>query len=209
MQTIQKAALAIALVAAPGIANAGTSTATGSANFNVVNQCSISGATVNLGTYTANNTVADVGADLGQYGEDDQFRIGNRGTDYATWGSVTCDAGTPYTLTILGSNPDSYGFGTIQFKWKNAAAQDNALMLHVLVKKIGNNVVPDSFAPWAGGGAIVNLAHLLGPAAGVGTGSPQEIRGSAIYDWSSSLGPSSEPLVPGTYTDTLTYTLNF
>jgi len=209
MPNIHKAVLAIVLAAVPGIAHAGTSTATGTATLNVVNQCSVTGATVNLGTYTASNTIADVAAQTGGYYENNTFRTGNLGVEYANWGSVTCDSGTPYTLAIQGSNPDSFGAGLIQFAWKDASGVDKKVTFHTAIKKIGGANVPDNWAPWAGIGAITSLPGILGPVSGVGSGAAQTLLGSAIYDWTTSYQASTENLKVGTYTDTLTYTLNF
>lgn len=210
MLNIQKVALAVALIAAPGLAHAGTSTATGSANFNVINQCSITGATVNLGTYTSSNTVGDVAADLGGVDLNFDYIAGNRGVEYANWGTVTCDIGTPYTVEITGtnSNPEDYATGAIQFNWVDASSQQKSMKFQAVVKKIGDDIVPDNFEWWPGAGAIVSI-YFRSKAAGVGTGLPQEIRGSAVYDQDASQGIRTDLLKPGTYTDTLTYTLNF
>jgi len=51
------AIVAAAAAALPGVAQAGTSTATGTAVINIVSQCAVTGANVSLGSYTA-------GADL-------------------------------------------------------------------------------------------------------------------------------------------------
>lgn len=208
MSNVQKIALAIALAAVPGIAHAGTSTANGTATLNVVNQCSVTGATVDLGTYTSNNTIADVAAQTGGYLEDYVYRAGSLGLEYANWGTINCDSGTQYSLVIQGSNPAGFGGGMIRFAWQDAGV-DKKMTFHVLVKKIGNNNVPDNFGPWAGAGSIANLPGNLGPVAGVGSGQDQAIKGSAVYDFLSSTEDSTEKLKAGTYSDTLTYTLNF
>jgi len=58
-------ALLGALAALPGAAQAGTATDTKTAAFDVINQCSVTGATINLGTYRTNQTWGDVAAVLG------------------------------------------------------------------------------------------------------------------------------------------------
>lgn len=205
MSNIQKVALVIALVALPGAAHAGTSTATGTAVLNVVNQSSVTGATVDFGTYTSNHTVADAAADTGQYAEDFVYRGGGRGLEYAAWGSVTCDAGIPYALSIKGTTSNPWAPNAIQFQWLNTAGIEQKMMLDLFAKKIGGNLVPDSDATFQGAGALVTRTT----AAGVGTGVPQAVVGSAVYNWGGSWGDSTEKLLPGTYTDTLTYTLDF
>lgn len=54
IKNVSKVAIvAAALVALPGIAQAGTATATatGTATLTVINQCTVTGANVNLGSY--------------------------------------------------------------------------------------------------------------------------------------------------------------
>jgi len=101
---VSKFALAAtALVALPGAAQAGTSTDTGAASMTVINQCSVTGANVNLGTYTTNQTWDDIGKVLGRNYGDTGYSPGTLGQEYVNFGSVTCDTATPYTLYINGS----------------------------------------------------------------------------------------------------------
>ena len=85
------------------------------------------------------------------------------------------------------------------------------MVMDILVKKVGSDIAPDTEMEYPGAGTIVSRQ----PVAGSGTGAPQPIRGSAIFnflgvgDATGTYYVQSEKLVPGAYTDTLTYTLNF
>lgn len=204
MKFTKVAAAAAALAALPGVAQAGTSTASGTASFSVVSQCSITGATVNLGTYTVNNTFQDVGNKLGYgYYNVGTERVGTNGYEGITWGKVTCDIGTPYQILINGTHPDDNGI--------KLNIGDKSIDLTILVKSIGGNAVPVIWG-WGGGtdwGTIANGDTF--DVAGVGTGVEQLIKGSApIYFDSTGSALATDKLgVAGTYTDTLTYTMNF
>lgn len=201
---ISRVACAAALLATPGLAHAGTSTATGSASMNVLNQCSVTGANVNLGTFTTNNTWADVAAQLGSM-QNGNYNAGSQGLEYANFGSVTCDVGTPYTVFIRGSSSEDSGNDIIDgLKFTLNGKKVNAW---IYIKKIGGVTVADS-GFFRGAGA---RAFDWGATA-TGTGSPQTIMGSAPFDFF--LGTSTAALTDklataGTYSDTLTYTLNF
>jgi len=183
----------------PSLAHAGTSTASGTATFNVANQCSVTGASVNLGTYTTSQWLDDIAKDLGGIDDNGTFVLGSRGQSYVTWGSVTCDNGTPYTLTIRGTSgtPGMITFGDPGGRFRAD--------FDIYVKSIGGTMIADSDAAIAGAGAKASAA----PVAGTGTGSAQAILGSAIYNYSQSMGSYYSGLTAGTMTDTLTYTLNF
>lgn len=74
IKNVSKVAIvAAALVALPGMAQAGTATATGTATLTVINQCTVTGATVNLGSYTTSNTWANVGIDADDSPTDGMF----------------------------------------------------------------------------------------------------------------------------------------
>lgn len=191
-----------ALVALPGMAQAGTSTATGAASMNVLNQCSITGATVNLGTYAANQTWGNIGAALGKFDLDQYFLYqGSKGKEYLNYGSVTCDNGTPYTFSIKGTLPD----GAIGITINGKTAR-----LLPMVFKLGGNLAQDNY--WVDTGYQMNLAGQ--PLSGTGTGNAQSIVGHVIVENDANkvanVPADSDALgVAGTYTDTLSYTLNF
>lgn len=196
---IKFALAAGAMVVLPGMAQAGSSTASGAASMNVLNQCSVTGASVSLGTYSASQTWGDVGAALGKADPMNNFYSGSLGSEYLNFGSVTCDAGMPYTLTIEGS----YGYGAIVLPHNGKRGR-----FWMAVKKLGNTVMADN---WTSGGGHVFQGDVLN---GVGTGSAQPLVGNVFMHnlttvyWDAP--DDSETLgVAGVATDTLTYTLNF
>lgn len=201
---LAKTALGLALAALPGIAQAGTATATGTAVLNVINECSVTGATVNLGMYASSNTVGDVAADLGSW-EGGVYTPGKRGQEYLTWGSVTCDAGTPYTLSIRGTSVLQYSPGGIRFEWPDPVSGSYTSIYDMFVKKIGNTTVADSNAAIPGAGANVNIS----PAAGIGTGTAQMVLGSVAWSYDASRSQPSTALPAGALSDQLSCTLNF
>lgn len=202
---VTTAATALALAAIPTLAHAGTSTATGTATLNVISQCSVTGATVNLGNYSSSQTWGDIAASLGLMDYGPVYTAGSLGQDYLTWGSVTCDAGTPYTLSIQGSSTQTYGPGAIRFAWQDAQNNNYTAVLDIYVKSIGGTTVADSVAGAVGAGARANVT----PAAGTGTGAAQLVRGSAVYSYDASMSQLFDNVPAGSYSDSLTYTLNF
>lgn len=212
LNIVTRRALGLGLLALPGLAHAGTSTATGTASFNVVNQCSVTGTTVNLGTYTTSQTWGGVANTLGAY-DYGGYTAGTSGQEYINWGSVTCDAGTPYTLEIKGGSAHPYSPGGIVFLRNElvpgSGDWDFGVHFNPFVKKIGATVIPDNDLPGLGGyvGSI--------PAAAVGTGAPQAVLGSVTMNWTTSWATWTSGLSPtdqlkaDSFSDTLTYTLNF
>lgn len=193
-----KVVLAAAAIAAlPSAAQAGTSTATGTATLTVMNQCSVTGANVNLGTYTTGQTWGDVANALGKVDDWLVYSQGSKGLEYLNYGSVTCDAGVPYTLEITGSQV------SIEIAHNGKKAQ-----FVPLIKKLGGTVVADNDPETPGAGANVSDFSL----SGVGTGSAQALVGSvALYFpmWNTTATATDTLGAAGVSTDTLTYTLNF
>lgn len=200
-------AFALALIALPSLAHAGTSTTNGTATFNVTSQCSVTGATVNLGTYRSDQTWWDLPGHLGWYlagyqpGLSGQgINPGSRGFEYANFGSVTCGAGTPYSLIIKGT-------GTQNRARLNVNGKVAAFL--PAIKRLGGVVVPDNLAPnYAGSGHQM----AFGPLSGVGTGATQALIGNIVIDFAASESTvlvSDKMGAPGTFTDPLTYTLTF
>lgn len=188
---------AAALVAMPGMAIAGTSTATGAANFSVISQCSVAGNTVNVGTYTTSQTWNDVANELGKWVT--SYTSGTKGGEYLTWGSVTCDNGVPYTLAIRGSSVHVQVPSGLQF-----TQNGKIIRMGLYVKKVGNTVIPD-FYP--GSGRPMGDGRNVGS---TGTGAPQQVLGSVTFNANASDALLTDTLaVPGAVSDTLTYTLNF
>lgn len=197
------AAMAASLmIAHPAIA--GQSTATGTASLTVINQCSVTGNSINLGTFLASQTFQDVGVVNGYFDPDENWVEGSRGIGTLNLGSVTCDSGTPYSLRIMGSG--TRGSVRVNIGAKNVVAS-------VWVKSIGGQVQVDPF----GGnlGAYVSEASW-DPAIGVGSGAPQAVLGTIPIGFGilQSLNggdalPTDQLGAAGTYADTLVYTLNF
>lgn len=204
MKTSKGSCLAIlALFAAPGAAHAGTATATGTANFNVVNQCSVTGTTVNLGTYTTTDTVEKIGQQLG-YWDDDilQMFVGSAGQGNVDLGSVTCDNGTPYSLKLEGNGQA----GSV-----GIPLAPGALNVNIFVKTIGGITLPDENYASGWGSETSTFTTPLG---GIGSGSAQAIRGNLVptlisYDFPGLIKRNQQLGTPGVYSDTITYTLTF
>lgn len=198
---VTKLALASALIALPGVAHAGTSTASGTATLTVINQCSVTGATVNLGTFTATNTWANIAAVLGRSDSAANYTAGSAGQEYLNFGSITCDSGAPYTLTIKGTATGAAGAIKLTHNGKVATFMPG-------IKKLGGTTVADSNATFAGAGNQVWQTGL----AGTGTGSAQSLLGNVTLSFSATgtTALATDTLgVAGTATDTLTYTLTF
>lgn len=195
-------AIVAALAVLPGDAHASTETATGTAALNVVDQCTVTGATVNLGTYKATQNWTDVGTALGSYGQGvPYYVVGTQGQEYANYGSVTCTAGWPFSLWIRGS----------------AALRTNAIKITLngksatflpAVKKLGGVTVRDFGTVFSGAGGL----GIYG-ISGVGTGTEQSLIGSAILDFTSPDNTSTLIIyglgASGTASDTVTYMLSF
>lgn len=196
------AALAIAAMALPGIAYAGTNTATGAANLTVVSQCSVTGGAVNLGSFKSSDTWGDVSNLLGLY-DPGGYVPGTAGREYLNFGSVICDAGTPYSLTIKGSGPD----GTVQL-----GVNGKVVTFVTAFKKVGNVVQTDNSTDFVGAGRVVIYGNT--PAAS-GTGTPQTVLGSATlitsgYTYYGTTAALTDTLGnSGAFSDTLNYTLTF
>lgn len=204
MQKLMKPLIAaIAVVAAPSVAMAGTSTATGAANFNVTNQCAISGTTVNLGSYLTTDTPQKIGQQLGYYDDDTfAFVAGSNGIGSVNLGSVTCDSGTPYTVAITGSNPN---------KDIKVNLASEAVYFQAFIKKVGNINIADG-APGSNFGGYGNPNY--GQTSATGSGVAQPVMGNIVpfvqsYGLAGFLERGQALGAAGTYTDTLTYTLSF
>lgn len=189
-----------ALFALPGIAQAGTATATGTATLTVINQCTVTGANVDLGTYMSGSTWSIVGTALGSY-DGTTFTASAQGAEYLDFGSVTCDAGAPYTLSIKGTATDTPGAIKLTQGGKVATFLPG-------IKSIGGVRVADASGTLVGTGAQV----WANPVSGTGTGSPQSLRGNVTLSFVAT-GTTALPTdtlgAAGTVSDTLTYTLNF
>jgi len=194
---------AVTIIAAPSVAIAGTSTATGTATFNVVNQCAVTGTTVNLGSYLTTDTPQTIGQRIGYYDDDTfAFVAGANGIGSVNLGSVTCDNGTPYTVAITGSNSD---------KDIKVNVGNEAVLFQAFIKKIGNTTMADG---WAGSnyGGYGNPND--GTTSATGSGVAQPIMGNIIplvqsYGLAGFLERTQPLGAAGNYSDSLTYTLSF
>ncbi|MFM2300699.1 MAG: hypothetical protein RLZZ84_435 [Pseudomonadota bacterium] len=199
-------AAALALAALPGAAHAGTSTANGSAALGVGAQCSVTGGTVNLGTYSSAQTWGDVGKEVGLTDDSTFATAGTKGLQGLNLGSVACENGVPFSLNILGTGGGGSGHIRLTMNGK-------VVNLLMFVKKVGATPINDGPGGiYAGfGKAMVQNFFASAP----GTGAPQAVLGSALVNTrpASAAGGTTalltDKLTVGTYTDTLSYTLNF
>lgn len=187
----------LAVLILPGAAHAGTGSATGTATMTVTSQCSVTGATVSLGTYSTSQTVGDIAVTLGYLdgpgGE--TFHRGTTPDGALNLGSVTCDANTPYLFAIYGTD---YSVGDV-FSFDLGSKK---LSASVWGQKLGDQVLaPNWFA---------STRWLGQKTASTGTGAPQQILGNIYLELSYGDIALSDPVGPaGTYSAPLFYTLIF
>ena len=190
-----------AAVILPTMAHAGTSSASGTASLRVVNQCTVSGVNINLGTFKAADTWADVMAVHGSTDIDGNYFPGSAGDRSLTWGSVTCDAGVPYTVKMSGRS--SIGLSMVQFD-----VNGKKMYAWQMIKEIDGATVPDTYyligaGLWGSDGAN-----------GIGTGAPQLIKGNLVLDPTMSVAPDAATAADslataGSYVAGLDYVLTF
>lgn len=194
-----KAAMAVAtFVAVPGIAQAGTRTATANVTMQVASQCTLTGATVYLGAFKTTDTWGTVAAKHGvaTFGT---YTVGTAGQESLKFGTVTCDTGLPWNLTIKGT-ANGTGAGLI---W--ITVNGKFVLMYPGIKKVGTKTIADS-GLWSGTGQQVAQS----PVYETGTGAPQDLFGNVTLNFSGSTATSTTPLaVVGNASDTLTYTLTF
>lgn len=198
-----------ASLAGASAASAGTSTSTGTASMNVIAQCEVTGATVNLGAYKATDTVQNVAEQVGWffypgYG----YTAGSSGIGTANLGTVTCSSGTPFTVTMAGT-----GF----LDSVEIALPSGKIGMFPTIKKIGDTVLP-SGGSWMGGlgkEAGPNSEPVDGVLPGaIATGAAQPIMGNTtiLYQNTASNGYAAADMqlgVSGQYSGTWVTTLNF
>lgn len=195
-RSVLAAALPLALSAVPGAAHAGTTTDIATVVLNVVNQCTVAGATVNLGSYRTTDSWGTVAAALGSFGTD-PYVAGTLGQEHLNFGSVTCDAGVPYSLLIRGTGEN----GLIRI-----AVNGKTAILEPHIKRIGGVELTGGPFPGTGPDTVFSGAFADG------SGTPQTILGNAPI-WTNhetATALLSDTLgVAGTYADALSYTLTF
>lgn len=192
---------AAAALALPSAAQAGTSTTTSSASFAVADQCTVTGATVNLGTYTSTQTWGDVAAVWGT-SEGNTRYIGTKGTEGLEYGQVLCSNGLPYTLVVKGNW--STGFSS------TFVINGRTTYLVPMFKSLGGVVLPD-----------VNNSNIVGfgtrasfNISGTGTGVAQVLRGTMLVGIDAAGTPNgtfrtTQLATNGQVSTPLTYTLTF
>ena len=170
---------------AAGPAHAIETNDVGLATFTVLKNCSVTGATVDLGTYLSTDTVQDVARNLGYQTEQNAEVIpGALAPGAFTYGEVSCHEGTPYTLGITGTEPAS---GDLRID-----LEKGAIYLQLLVKQVGSIVVPDVNGRSNGFGQFANPHWNGGRGIGViGNGRTQPILGNPIPVLNQSVADSS------------------
>lgn len=202
IKIISRIALVAAAVAAlPGAAQAGTSIRTTNASFNVVNQCSISGATIDLGTYTTQQTWGDLAASIGHLDANSGvYTAGSRGNWLMKLGTITCQNNLFYGFTIHGSSNDPQANKAVELTIGGKTAR-----LQLYVTKVGGDFAVDDNILGRGIGVGAD------PVPWIGYGVPQDIEGSALLLTTATTTAqlADKFAAAGTYADTLTYTLTF
>lgn len=164
-KSLFRTALALGLVAMPLAARAGTTTAVSNVGVEFAAQCTVTGATVNMGTYRSTQTWGNVASVLGYY-DDNGSVEGSAGTASLEFGSVNCSAGTPYTLVVQGND----GFNSY------FVVNEEFVYMIPMFKSLGGTTLPDlSNTPFPGFGTRASF-----PISHVGTGAPQVLRGTML-----------------------------
>lgn len=178
MRKLSASILAAATCAVGALpAMAGTSSATASATFQVVNQCSITGSNVNLGTFRTTDTLQTVANKTGyQDGTTYELVAGTDGIGTVPLGSVTCDTDTPYTISMRSNG------------WSGSLTLNlpgGIIELYPMVKRIGSYEVPDGepyfngFGKWASPDILATYSERS-PLGTTANGSAQPIMGNII-----------------------------
>ncbi len=187
----------------PAAAQAGTATDTKAASFTVAGQCSVSGATLDLGSYRTFNNWQDVANVLGYFSS--VYIPGTKGSEYLNYGSVNCVPGTPWSLRIIGNNGGVSSDGVTYYF--TTASGTKFMRMSMWVKKVGNIVYPDVLPSHNGlGGSPQSNNRIVG----TGTGVDQNIIGSVALGFAGTGSVlATDKLVQGRYVDSLDYTLTF
>lgn len=198
-----RAAVAVtALVALPGVAQAGTTTATANVTMQVGSQCTLTGANVHLGSFKTTDTWGTVGAKHGSINVL-TYSSGTVGKESLNYGSVTCDLGLPWSLSIKGTNTGTYA-GAIKITLNGKVS-----VMYPGIKRVGTVSQADtSSMSFPGTGVQAWNSNVTG----VGTGTAQDLIGNITVSYSSTgvTATSTTALgAVGSGTDTMTYTLTF
>lgn len=194
-------------------AMAGTATAASKATLTVVNNCSIEGANVNLGSYKSNDTVRQVASVLGyQDSADSVLKQGSNGIGTVSMGSVSCENGVIYTIEMTAP-------GTTVGDPKLTLGNNKSLYLFTVIKKIGDTVMLDAYDIYKGFGKGANphwsKNFATGAPGATGNGKVQPIMGNVIlylYQTATAdgyLGADDQLGNSGTYSTSWTSTVKF
>ena len=187
----KKALIAGAVLAAAAGAQAATVTSPAGVGFSVTAVCTVLGNVLNVGSYTASQTLAAVAARQGRFNGDTGAIIA--GTDAAgTLATVNCGNGVPWVLHL-----DGAGASTMTLvKTPSGATFYNAMPFATAVN-----------ATAIGGTQI----HGVGPGLSfTGTGVDQVISGHyLVYTLAGGSAILNTPLTQGTNTGTNTARLDF
>lgn len=192
---------ATALAAIPGAAHAGTSTDNKTASFSVINQCTVTGANVNIGTFRVSDTWANVMAAHSYFdAATGTFVTGSNGLEAVNFGSVTCDNDTPYLLFVYGDSRPNYAL--------DLAVNGKTMNIFPMLTKVGGTVVPDTY--WVDPGMGLPGGEGYD---GVGNGTSQALQGYLLFypqlDPGANATPTDQMGATGTYADTISYELRF
>ena len=198
-----KAAIAAAAVAAlPGVAQAGTTTASATVTMQVASQCTLSGANVHLGSFKTTDTWGTVGAKHGSVNTL-TYTTGTAGLESLSFGSVTCDPGLPWSLSIKGTNGGFNAVGAIKITLNGKVS-----VMYPGIKRVGGVQLSDSNTYFVGTGVQAWSTNV----SQVGTGAAQELRGNITVSYTASGVTGTQAVALGAVgsgSDALTYTLTF
>lgn len=202
LSNIAKTAIAAAAFAAlPGAAQAGTTTTTANVTMQVASQCTLSGATVYLGAFKTTDTWGAVGAKHGNI-SGPTFTAGTVGGQSLKFGTVTCDAGLPWALTIKGTG-NGTALGSIMITLNGKFS-----IMYPAIKRVGTVTVNDSNSSWTGTGQQVWNSPLYS----TGTGAAQDLMGNvtvSLFGAGATAYATTVLGAAGTGSDTLSYVLTF
>lgn len=191
------------LATLPGIAQAGITTTTANVTMQVGSQCSVTGANINLGTYKNTDTWGSVAAVHGWLDTAFSYHSGTAGRESLNFGTVTCDSGVPWSLTIKGGNT-TYPTGAI-----NLSHNGKAAIFYPGIKKVGSIYLVDSSPTYY---PTTGYQVWQTPVTSSGTGTAQTLLGNVTLIFPSASGTVDSLTAlgsSGTISDTLTYTLTF
>lgn len=200
---LSKAAFGLAaFVALPSAAQAGTTTASATVTMQVASQCTLSGANVHLGSFKTNDTWGTVGAKHGSVTVLN-YAVGTVGQESLSFGSVTCDPGLPWSLSIKGTNGGFNAVGAIKITLNGKVS-----VMYPGIRRVGGVQLSDSSPYFLGTGVQAWSTNV----SQVGTGAAQELRGNITVSYTAQGVTGTQAVAlgaAGSGSDTLTYTLTF